>query len=507
MFFPKLLFCLLKGSLHKVFQIIGFILVLHLISVANASDSESNQLLFKLNDLTVTNSIYFTIPFPQKVLHYKDKLKLTYDGTDIPFKAYSLLNWPESNGLGNLRLVAIYLPIGLNGDYQLSWAKSFKEPLQKVFIKKGDLQEVTLPEEWLNLLNYGPTGCITNSDCANQWYDKSFSGYGKWLSDKELTSTPKIKTSSWLYDKVFSYYQLYFRTGDNYWKQIAHQYANHYRDKINEEGWFTGCRANDLKCLNAGGLILDHLFYPDEINYEIIAQFYKNSLSWPARYDNSKGFWTERHLSSALSIALSWWELTGEDTVYQRIESLLSSIQEQMQGNTLGCLAHTNRQHENKNDDTLVCSPWMTALVYEPLWRFYFLTQHQQTGTILMGLSNFMTEKGIFYSENNHLRDQAIPDYLVFFEPSVFIDRNAWTDREHACDVTGMMLRSAYVRKLNNVSNHEQINIAKKLLKTCEKTMFKNNSKAWTIKPDRKFNWWFSTTYNMPFLIQKLGIE
>jgi len=496
------------------------LIALLLFPIQAFSINKSNQMQFKIKTIPTSNRkpIFITIPFPKGYFFSQQKLSLLWDNSPIPFSANAHLLWPSiTRNKREVRAITIKLPIGLNGSYTLIWDNNKGKPLSSVNLSllASQFHDIELPTNWLRKLSYAPV-LPDKSNYKLKWFDESFEKHGLYIINKQEIKKSKHyknyslnQTSQWLYDRVFSLYQLYFKTGNLKWKKEAHKAAIFYKSNIGLNGYFKLKQKKDIKYLLGTGILYDHLFYPDKNTPKIINKMYQNTLSWPAKYSLRKGFWTERNLSNAYNIAITQWEITNDHKALNRVYDLLNGIKEhlnispEIQAN---CLLHKLSQHEGKKDDVLVCSPWMTALLGEQLWRFYYITNNKAAAQIIMDFANFILKKTIYKGHGVHLKNYLVADYLTFFGDSKYKERNQWDDIQHACDLSGLLAKAEYLKKASNINYKKSTSLLDDFLKTCKKTAYHPSSKArlWKLSPLRKFNWWFGSTANLTWLYEEI---
>ncbi len=502
---------------YKNFHRLGYLLFMLLLFQNTYSKEITSQLSFTIDGIQISNQkpVYLTIPFPKGYFYKKQKLSLLWEKSEIPFTAYAHLYWPSINkSQQSVRAITIKLPLGINGQYHLRWDDNIGNSLSPHKLSyTNKLHEINLPVNWLKKITYFPI-FPDKEKYRLKWFDESFEKYALYVTDenaikKKDKSYSINKAAPWLYDKVYTLYQLYFKTGNLKWKNKAHEAALFYKKNIGNDGFFKLVKHKDLKMLMGKGLLYDYIFYPNNKTTEIINKMYKNSLTWPAKYSKQKGFWTERHLASAFNLSITEWELTNKKSSLQRTYSLLNNVSEHLSLNSADekkCLLHKLIQHENLNDKVYVCSPWMTALLIDELWRFYSITENKLAKNIIIHFSDFIINDSVYYGTGK-LEGYLIPEYLVFSSKSIYKERKKWDDRHHACDVSGMLAKSIYLmdkKSANYLSTKKTLN---SLLKTCKKTAYHPHIRGnyWRLSPLRKFNWWFSSTTNLSWLYEEIA--
>jgi len=465
---------------------------------------------------------YFVLPIANLTISEQQGFQLKQDMNLLNFRASAHLLWPNVSGARYYRAV-LFAVEGLRaGPLTLSWGEDKLKPRAKLFADPSWLIDVELPEAWLNQALYSPVIYQTNNlDWG--WFDKAHGRYASFSVDESLiaqqhkpkdptkkATLPSTSASPWLFDRPYNFYQLYFKSGDLHWKRVAHQQAQFFISKLDRQGDFTLKGREDLKYMLSAGLLLDYLFYPSQQTREAIEKMTAKGLAWPERYSTRLGFWTERHLSSAFNLAVNQWELDGSASAHARVQQLLEGIKADLklertsQGS---CIRHRLKAHTSKDSEVMVCSPWMSALLVEQLWRYYWLTKDAAVADMIIDFAELLLERGIYTVEHKGTT-LYIPDYLVFFGESIFQERNSWNDRQHGCDVAGMVYKAVYLKRQRQQDDLLLSLLADELFKTCERTANQPGSRAeanpaWALKPLRKFNWWFSSNGSLTWILQQ----
>jgi hypothetical protein len=460
-------------------------------------------------------SISVIIPFPPGRLPVKS-IFLLFDGENIiESKAQSHLLWPSATASSErfIRALSLDFKSAKNGsnNLKLLWRNSyFVLPTGK---PKNTIVSAFFSNNWLAKSSYFPM-LSENKEFKLAWYQWAANNFGEYITDNALLKKYSkngldfTKPSPWLYDHPNSLYNLYFRTGDIKWKKKGHESASKFRSLINDKGYFSLKKNADLKYLIPSGLLVDYLFHPNEKTLNVVSKMYKNSLYWPTSYDETIGFWTERHLANAMSLALVMWELTNDTEYKKRLDSLIAGTLERIFSLPYqkgGCVKHYYKAHEGGKDETLVCSPWMNALVVEQLWRYVAISNDDKAKKVIGLLAGQVLDGGYYKGWGVHMKNYIVPHYLTFYGKSQNQEVDQWTDMQHACDVASMIAKAAYLRKLEGEDVTEHVTIMTSLLRTCKKTISRSSAvKVWEISPLRKFNWLFSSTASLEWLNEQL---
>lgn len=355
---------------------------------------------------------------------------------------------------------------------------------------------------------WGPAHTKVTVDTS--WYVAPKLRYATYITDPSLLAADKItpdNASQYLYDRPRALYQLYMLTGDERWKQHASAASKFYLSHIGENGYFDLVGKKDIKYLMPKGLLMHYQFSADENARKAIARIYRASLDWSPEYQNNgiwgTGFWTERNQAAALDAAVTMYELTADEQVRRRIESILQATEKmtlQPENNwpTRGCPQHSFKAHEGGSDNSAVCSPWMLALLADPIWRYQQATQSALATSLLQAFGRFIVESAT-YQGTDKFAGQIIPKYLVVFDNAQLEDINPWNDSQHSCDVAALLAKSLYVSE--NVSENSK-KVLQGLLGPCKAKAdrLNDNKPYWRVRPARKFGWEYSTTSELPWL-------
>ncbi|TLU65775.1 hypothetical protein FE810_07640 [Thalassotalea litorea] len=474
----------------------------------------------RLEVLSANSGNQFTIPVPRNKIFLHSSLQLQKYSQDkfTPVKgvqfSYTLL-WPNADKASDsIRALIVKLqePVKKGDMLQLRFDQQSKEKIKPWKETPATLIDVSYSSGWLENALYAPLQ--TQQSGPPSWFDFAYRQFGYQLADMEtVNQDPKVKrnyttSAPWLYDRVYVLYQLYFQTGDLYFKQMAHVSAQVYRSHINEFGYFSLKKGNDIKYLLAPGMLIDYQFYPSNDTAELIHQFYQNSLRWPAQYQLGLTFWTERNLSVALANAISLWELTQSVESFTRIEALIKGSMRTLQtsqNKNLNCLAHPYRVHEGKSDNTLVCSPWMNALLAHQLWKLWRMTEMPEAAQLISAFGKNVVEQGSYLAPKGKIKGLTVPKYLIFAQSSKFEDPMAYSDMQHACDVAGLVVSARYLALQLQQDQSFYKDTMENLLLSCRASLGVDKKKnSWRIKPLRKFNWWFHSTGNLSWKLAEL---
>ena len=491
-----------------------------IVIVLSIQQVNAKELIFTIKSEQANNGNAFTLAFPMNTLALNSNISLWHENAELPAEFYAHLNWPQTTNVTFVRGLTVIAKNKLNyGEYKVVWRESneaYNIAKTSKLAQANSFVDAEMDVNWLSHLLYAPLQSVNEGNNI-PWFENAYIKFATFITDDTAIAKYKKGRQSfkqaapWLYDRPYTLYQLYLKTGDVTWREHAHSAALKYRENINEKGYFSLKKQHDMKYLIPNGLILDYLFYPNEETLKVIDLMYKNSLYWAVQYHSGLGFWTERHLASAMSLALAKWEVSGDNNALVRLNALIKgtlnsvSVMEGVGGESWGCVRHPYSAHEGGQDNTQICSVWMSALVVEQLWRYYRITHDLDSKKLIKLIGNQVLNGGLYGGWGPHMKTYKVPYYIRYFDDHKKREIDQWTDMQHACDVAAMVAKSGYLTKLDGKSIVEHSNVVKLLMKTCKKTLFRAKVvKVWGVSPLRKFNWWFSSTGNLPWLIEQL---
>ena len=453
---------------------------------------------------------YWTIPVPNFLINKKSQLALTdASGRALNAEFHTVLFWPSENTVRFIRAFSVSTTEALtNNSLTITWTDSDVSNLQVINTPPLVNYDANLTANWLSQSFFTPM-LPADKNLKNSWFDNANIHYGKFVENPATNSEyefPLDKPSIWLYDRAYSFYLLYLKTGDVFWKKAGHRAASFYKSKITDDGFFS-LKPNDLKYANSQGLLFDYIFYPEDSTKIAIDKIYKMTTTWPTDI-KTEDFWTERHHSIALTTAITQWSVTLDPQVKSRINDFIqSTVNYTALSYNRNCLKHSYLAHEGKKLETSVCSPWMTALLVEQFWRYYFLTDNYESALIIERFGSYLASSGTFNFTYGK-EESSVPKYLTLFDKPEFENNDPWSDINHACDVANAIAKAIYFLKLQKKDYAPLKNQVIDMVKTCHRSMHRTNpNDAWPIVPPRKFNWWYGTTASFTWLLQELDIN
>jgi hypothetical protein len=488
----------------------------------------------------------FGVPFPRGLVGDVSKLVVRdADGRELPSHVQPTVTWRTLGGSrpsdGSVRAALVYVeveftqdsPIQLALDYdgertlelgpQPAASANWVEVQDDDFgiALKEPLIYATLSPEWLAQCELRTMTTPAHSDPSWSWFDEFFvnSAYTA-TNDVPDTITQRIEfedNEPWLFDRTLTLFGVYARTGDVRWLRHAHRSARFYVAHLTDQGFFE-YKDGDLKYLYGASLLVDMMLTGDVSMLETIDRFAELELEWNPVYTMSTPFWTERHQTYALLNALVAWEATGAPAQAERATEIARAsfaLAADPPGSwpSDGCMLHTMRAHEGDAIDQPICSPWMNGLFADTMWRYYRHSLDEEALVFLANLGNFVAEHGLYDGSDEDV-DFLVPYYLV---SSIYqySDSGAWGDLEHTCDVANVVARGAWAAAELGDDPSRLIDTTLELLAGCQYVLdywhrpngVSSGLAEWRLSPARKFNWWFGSTLDMPWILASLGVS
>jgi hypothetical protein len=498
-------------------------------------------------------TVVFGVPFPKGLLADVSDLRVTDGaGVELPSHVVETARWRSLGGTTteeSVRSALVYTqvtfaevaPLGIAVEFgraatsQLGpqpapdafWVGISNGPDPDEYPAAADVREpavyATLPADWLGAALLRTRSQPVFLDATWAWFDDALVNYATTaVNDVASSVTPEnliayaTEAEPWLFDRAMSLFGVYARTGELKWLRHAHRAAQFYATHVKANGAFDLKSSDDLKYSYGQSLFTDLMLTGDERllgTIENIAQF---GYSYKETYSPTLNFWTERHQTYALLAALSAWEATGKaehaDRAIEVAKASFAAARQPANGWTpQGCILHTIRQHEGDSDDRPICSPWMSALLGDAVWRYYLVSLDADALEFLAGLGEFVARHGIRDISDAHAELAGLwaPWYLAS-ESVEFSDTGPWGDIEHTCDVAGLTARGAWAAKaLGRDSSAIQL-ATERLLPGCQHNLESWHRTTtvtrpeWRLQPPRKFSWWFGTTLDLPWLVGSL---
>jgi hypothetical protein len=455
----------------------------------------------------------FLLPVPNKKIAITAEINITNNGERIDSN-FSVLNvWASNNKDKFIRLLLIEVKnsnkVKKNStqNYVVDWVNSETQTRFKIQAIVSSPYLVYPSKSWLaESILLHPKASNINTD----WYIEPQTLFANFITDVPLLTqhgySPN-KHSQWLFDRPRAIYQMFIMTGDERWLTEGEKLAEFYLKNLDDTGRFTLKKELDLKYLMPNGLLYHYFLTGDNTIESVLKNIFTLSLQWSPNYENRRKFWTERHQASALNAAISYWEISGSTEAKLRIDEILDATVKMVfypQGKWTikNCPQHTYISHEGKAGQSPVCSPWMMALLADGLWRYYLLTQDKRAAALLNAFGDFVLNDGIYFADER-MKNKVLPLYLASISNKLLEIRNQWTDGQHTCDISGLIGKALYIKKLEGEDSFilkELFNVFIEQCKNIANKGSKNKQNYILMLPPRRFGWTYSTTSDLPWL-------
>jgi len=385
----------------------------------------------------------------------------------------------------------------------------------------------TLEPEWLGSSFLRSTMRAVGVDREWRWYDEAQIGYAKTAVNDvpdQVAADQRIdylaSAEPWQLDRASSLWNVYVRTGDVKWLRHAHRATQFYARHIGANGAFAlKTSSPDLKYSYGLPLLIDYLLTGDDELLRPIENIARFASTFTTTYRRDLTFWTERHQAYALLAALTAWEATGKPVHAARTVDVANATFRAAREPAAdwpvdGCVLHTIRQHEGDDDARPACSPWMSALLGEAVWRYYLFSEDRAALEFLANLGEFLVEYGVRDVSDAHpqLRGRWAPWYLASRSVQ-YTDSGPWADIEHQCDVAGLVARGVWAAGQLGRDQTSMLELLDKLIDGCRRNLeawhrpADASRPAWRLQPPRKFNWWFGTTSDLSAIVESLAAD
>lgn len=504
-----------------------------------------------------TKRIVFGVPFPRKFINDLSLIRVTDETNhEIPAYVEETARWRSLSGdtsVDSLRAVRIFINntfdsagtktilvhygqvrtqnLASPGSVEDTWVAITLEQDPDEYPSSENITEpavyATLPAEWLGqCLIRTRTLPLDASDSGWGWFDGAYPEFGKTAVNdvsEYVTTENRINYltayAPWLFDRAMTLHGLYVQTGDVKWLRHGHRATQFYKYYLSAAGFFDLKASNDLKYSYGQAMFADLMLLGDTTYLTSIENVAGAVASWNHTYTLSSNFWTERHQTYALLGSLSAWEATGKTEYANRVKEIVeASFHHALNPpdpgwNTDGCLLHTIAAHGDGNSGDPVCSPWMSALFADAMWRYYIHSEDEDALVFLGNLGDYVKDYGSYTQSTNSLAGKVFPWYLA---SSMYQDTDSgvWGDLEHTCDVSGVVMKAAWAKAKLGDDPVELVSFFNRMRESCEYDLDYwhrpdgdiNYGKAvWRLSPPRKFNWWFGSNADMRWMEQSIN--
>jgi hypothetical protein len=504
--------------------------------------------------------VQFGVPLPVGVLTDTTKISLKLNGVEVPIAAKEIVYWnPTDTRTKSIRSVLITTDITFadiapkNGvltygvartanytktipsDPTASWVPISQETYPTEFSSAANIKEpsvyTTFAPQWLEKSLLRTRSVPLGENPALAWWDQGMIEFGKtFVNDVSsyVTTANRInyETSAgvevWLFDRAQTLYGTYIRTGDVKWLRHAHRNAQFYKNNIEADGQFKLKKAldpyPDLKYAYGQSMLLNLIFTGDQSNVTPVKNVATFAAGWNYIYSYTTNFFTERHQTYALLGALSAWEVTGEAAYLTRaqtiVQSTLSQTRSPVNGwQPNGCLLHTMEAHEGDPNKSPVCSPWMSTMLMEAVFKYYIHTKDPKALELISEYGGYVEKYATFQSTDPHWIPSVILPYYMASSVVTVNENGDWAAREHTCDVGALAARGAWAKKALGQSYASLRKLASDYLAVCQPMMndwhregadVNYGKSVWRVTPGRQYSWEYGATLDYDWLLRSI---
>lgn len=470
--------------------------------------------------LNQSTNIAFGVPFPKGFVTDSSKIRvLNASGTEIPSFVTTTTNWRNFSTGAAESIKSVQIGIAMTFanknavTIKVQWGSSRSQNLTNTFTVAstwtsmansgvntseypGTINEptvfATLPTSWMSQSLLKTRYLASGENATYKWFDDAFLKFSNYAT----ASSTDYKTGNepWLYDRAQTIFFQYFKTGDVNWLRRAHRAAQFYKNNITSSGTFA--LGGDAKYVYGQSMLYDLMLTGDTSLSTTIDNTKKPHASWTTNYSSSTNFWTERHSAYALLAVLSAFEANGAVADANRAKALFNNYfkMQQTPGNgwtKIGCPLHTHEQHDPEEDlPSVVCSPWMGALLTDAIWKYYQLSLDQNALVYLSDYADYLHNYALTGSSNSRNPYYGASNY----------GNTGKGDPEHACDVMGSMVKGLWAKQALGLSTTTALSEVNGTLAACKANLASYNS----VSPPRKYNWWFGTNSDFSWMMENL---
>ena len=374
--------------------------------------------------------VSFGLPLPFAFLSDSRKVRiLGENGKEIVAAIRSLEPWRVGGRDGSIRSLLIQFKLDFSKEKQQLVRVRFDQKRQKsasAFVPivetlrdskglSGPRVLAVLPAAWLCESEIvGPQTPAESSGSYSTYDDlvtKNFPGSLAYLDSKVY--------HEWLFDRPTCYYKMYVRNGDSKYLTAAYHAANFMREHTRMDGPDAGIftlKGPDLKYVYPRAMHIHYLLTGDERALaagKAMAEYcfnhqdpvYRPDLLKPVPLgvdpEKNRNFWTLRHQGYGLLGILHGWEMTGEKKYWTKARECVDAYYKHQRQPPDGLPADGSLRQNwalyDPNEATFpgATSAWMMALLLDPIFHYWTLTNDQRVPEIVVRWCDFLDRQGI----------------------------------------------------------------------------------------------------------------
>jgi hypothetical protein len=374
--------------------------------------------------------VSFGLPLPFGFLHDVQRIRVVdQSGAELRAAVRSLERWRIGGQEGSIRSLLIQFKADFSREKRQQVIVHFNArqrrsegsfiPVARTLINesglKGPRVMAILPAGWLCASGVVGPQVPAAASGAYSSYDKfverNFPGSLAYLDSKVY--------HEWLFDRTTCYYKMYVRTGASKYLDAAYHAANFVREHTKMDGPDAGIftlKGPDLKYIYPRAMHIHYLLTGDERALacgRVMAEYcfnhqdpvYRPDLikRVPLGVDPERGrnFWTLRHQGYGLLGILHGWEMTGGRRYWTKARECVDAYyNHQLQppdGRPPDGSLRQNWELYDPNEATFLgaTSAWMMALLLDPLFHYWTLTNDSRVAEIVVKWCDFLDRQGI----------------------------------------------------------------------------------------------------------------
>lgn len=356
--------------------------------------------------------VSFGLPFPPGALADHTRIRaMDESGQAIPVFTRALALWWMDGKQGFVRSALVQFEVAfadtMARHVTLAWDGTRGQSRQ-VEVPTAETQFVREDADGAyrcpNVLALLPPEWLSESWVAWQQVAASQNGVAAWYDREVLEQFPgslaHIHADHYephLYDRPATYAKIYVRHGLREHLVAALRAGDVYVSHLTLDGFF-GLKPGDFKYVYAEGSALLYLLSGDDRFRDAALHGLKSWHQWGHVQYKGRGFWTERHAAFGMAAHLHAFELTGEFHLLQQAKAYFDGVYA-MQTRPLdgrppdGAWRHTAESHGDGEGWTT--SPWMSALLFDSIWKYWMLTGDVRAPVSLAAYAKFFARYAI----------------------------------------------------------------------------------------------------------------
>ena len=395
------------------------------------SNSEGVAVLLEGQVADLDNEVVsFGLPLPFAFLNDVRKVRvISEDGLELAAAVRSLEPWRVGGRSGSIRSLLIQFKldfskqrtrrVNVRFDRQAQKPASEVVPIVKTLRDEKGLTGprvlAVLPAEWLCASGIVGPQIPAASSGAYSSYDelvaKNFPGSLAYLDSQVY--------HEWLFDRPTCYYKMYVRNGEPKYLLAAYHAANFVREHTKLDGPDAGIftlKGPDLKYVYPRAMHIHYLLTGDERALtagRLMAQYcfdHQDPVYRPGSLkavplgvdpEKNRNFWTLRHQGYGLLGILHGWEMTGDKKYWTKARECVDAYYQHQRQPPDGLPADGSLRQNwalyDPNEATFpgATSAWMMALLLDPLFHYWTLTEDRRVAEIVVKWCDFLDRQGI----------------------------------------------------------------------------------------------------------------